>query len=136
MFMDGTREPTGPLYGGEPVIGYDDEVFGGEHIVVYDEGAPSGWQFDHIAANDPRDVIARCEAELAILDLYEQTAVLVTAPPAVTAAQWPGAGPQPGMISALDYQDARRELAVLGPVIRMLAYGYRHRDGYREEWAP
>jgi hypothetical protein len=29
------------------------------------------WHAQHIAANDPQDVIAQCEAELAILDLHE-----------------------------------------------------------------
>lgn len=65
----GPPEPVGPLYSGEPVIDdRDGEVLGGDFIVVYDEGAPSGAQFDHMEANDPRDVIARCEAELAMLD--------------------------------------------------------------------
>ena len=65
---DETGEPVGPLWDGEQVLDTDGDVVGGREVVVYDEGRPSGWQFDHIVANDPRDVIARCEAELAILD--------------------------------------------------------------------
>src|ERR1700685_3424941 len=61
---DRTPEPVGPLWSGFPLHDADGEVWAGEEIVVYDEGRPSGVQFDHIAANDPRDVIARCEAEL------------------------------------------------------------------------
>ncbi len=42
--------------------------------VVYDEGAPDENQAPHIAMNDPQDVIARCEAELAILDEHAPVA--------------------------------------------------------------
>jgi len=71
-------EPVSHLWG--PVKALRDEdgnVWSGEYVVVYDEGAPGEAQFDHMAANDPRDTIARCEAELAILDLYEQQAAKV-----------------------------------------------------------
>jgi Family of unknown function (DUF6221) len=117
----GPPEPVGPLYSGEPDIGTDGEVFGGEHIVVYDEGAPSGWQFDHIAANDPRDTIARCEADLAILDLH--------------CGEW--------LDEDLDDGDYRsRQVCTRCDdgywpcrTVRLLGKGYRHRGGYRQEWA-
>ena len=47
--------------GGEVHDGHDEQV-------VYDEGSPNTAQALHIALNDPQDTIARCEAELAILD--------------------------------------------------------------------
>jgi hypothetical protein len=109
----GPPEPVGHLYGGEPLTDTDGEALGGEFIVVYDEGAPSDAQFDHIAANDPQDVIARCEAELAILDLYERQA-------------------------AKNGENAMEEdrAWTLAPVICLLGSGYASRPGYREEWKP
>ena len=98
---------------------------GGIHI--YSEGGHDSWQAAHIAANDPRDVIARCEAELGILDLYAATAALVQSPPVM-----PEGHPYAGKISARDYMDARRELCVLEPVVSFLAAGYRHHPGYAE----
>ena len=60
-------------------------------------------------ANDPRDTIARCEAELAILDLYEQQA-------------------------AKDNNAMEEDRTwLLARVVRLLATGYKHRPGYREE---
>ena len=86
----------------------------------------------HIAANDPRDVIARCEAELGILDLYAATAALVQSLPVM-----PEGRPYAGKISARDYMDARRELCVLEPVVSFLAAGYRFHPGYAEAgWGP
>lgn len=127
MFMDGTREPTGPLYGGGPVIGYDDEVFGGEHIVVYDEGAPSGWQFDHIAANDPRSVIAWCESELAILDEHAEIGRNSRDGPVCNACVNIGVDPA---------NEAEFYVPYPCRTVRLIGKGYRHRDRYREEWAP
>ena len=125
-YDDGTLEQVGPLWSGEPVYDADGDVFGGEYIVVYDEGAPSGAQFDHIALNDPQDTIARCEAELAILDEHKP--------------------------ELIDYRDgdgierASRECIACEPpgtpdnypcrTIRLVGSGYRFRPGYREEWAP
>ena len=96
----------------------DDEVWidvDGEpwRMVISCRGPQSHENMLHIAANDPQDTIARCEAELAILDLYEQQ-----------AAKW--------------YENAMQEdrAWTLWPVIALLASGYRHRPGYRAEWAP
>ena len=63
-------------------------------------------------ANDPRDTIARCEAELAILDLYEKQAAKTSE-------------------SALQEDRAW----ALEPVIALLASGYRFWPGWRvEDW--
>lgn len=43
------------------------------NAVTYDEGSPTGWQAEHIAANDPADTIRRCEASLRILELHKPT---------------------------------------------------------------
>lgn len=64
-----------------------------------------------IADCDPQDVIARCEAELAILDLYEK---------------------QDGLAGENAMEEDR--VWVLAPVAGLLASGYRHREGYAEHW--
>jgi Family of unknown function (DUF6221) len=56
---------------------------------------------------------ARCEAELAILDLYEQQAAKASENAMEEDRAW-----------------------TLWPVIALLGSGYRHRAGYREEWKP
>ena len=77
-------------------------------------------------ANDPRDTIARCESELAILDEHSSLRV--------------------------PYKDARGSAATSyecatcgfgGPsgsypcrTVRLIGCGYRFWDGYREEWKP
>ena len=43
----------------------------GDDILIYEEGGHTQAQAVHIARHDPRDVIADCEAKLAILDEYE-----------------------------------------------------------------
>ena len=65
----------------------------------------------HIAANDPRDTVARCEAELGILDLHALWAAGPTAHPAMGAA-------------ACAVSDA----------VRHVARAYRHWEGYAEHW--
>ena len=124
---DETGEPTGDLWDGAQIVDSDGDVVGGREVVVYDEGRPSDAQFDHIAGNDPRDVIARCEAELALLNEHA--------------------------VIRMPYQDARGvpghfcECATCGfggpdrsypcKTVRLLGYGYRHWSGYREsEWKP
>jgi hypothetical protein len=62
---------------------------------------------DHIVLQQPRDTIARCEAELAILDRYEGPDERGTSPD----FWW-------GMREAVD----------------MIAGGYRHRPGFKPEW--
>ena len=93
--------------------------------VVYDEGTPSDTEAAHITLNDPQDTIARCEAELAILDEH--------------APEW------------ADYVDGdgieRTSLECKTCVppgtpdnspcrtVRLLAGGYRHWPGYAEHFA-
>lgn len=60
----------------------------------------------HIEANDPRDVIARCDSDLAILDEINRT---------------------------FAYEDYGHALA--DSVVRLLAQGYHHRDGWKAEWS-
>ena len=69
-------------------------------------------------ANDPRDTIARCEAELAILDEH-------------------GGAPgiDPGEVCCVRCGDYPQEPHPCRTV-RLLASGYRHRPGYQEAWAP
>ena len=81
--------------------------------VVYDEGSPDEYQAAHIALNDPQDVIARCEAELAILDEHGPSEV---APDAC--------------------RRCKGGLAFPCRTVRLLASGYRHRPGYAEAWPP
>jgi len=67
-----------------------------------------------IAANDPRDTIARCEAELAILDDH-------------------------GSDGERKYPECRCCGVGAFPcrTVRLIGRGYRHRPGYREaEWKP
>jgi hypothetical protein len=59
----------------------------------------------HIALNDPRDVIARCEAELGILDLHDI---------------WKA--------------DAGIAAEVTADAVRHLAGGYRHQPGWERHW--
>lgn len=110
---------------------------------------PSRAAGEHIAANDPRDTIARCEAELAILD--EHAPVADYPPESIAehrARGWPEY--QLTMMAAMVYcarchvwvDDAREDESQCNPVgypcktVRLLGHGYRHRPGYRAEWAP
>ena len=102
-----------------------------------------------LEANDPRDTIARCEAELAILDehgpLPDCSAEMI--------AKYRAAGFPEAQIAAMEamvscarchvpVDDAREDEEQCRPVeypcktVRLLGYGYRFRPGYREEWKP
>jgi Family of unknown function (DUF6221) len=59
----------------------------------------------HAAANDPQDVIARCEAELGILDLH-----------------------------GIWKDDTGIAAEVAADAVRHLAGGYRHSDGWAQHW--
>lgn len=65
--------------------------------------------------------LSRAKAELAILDDRERTAAIAH----------PVECPQ-GEAAARDYLDAQRELCALDHVVRLLACGYRHREGCPE----
>jgi len=63
---------------------------------------------------EARELIARCEAGLAILDFHD------------LAETWENAAGKP-----------LKQAEVLRIVVRQLGHGYRFRDGYREaEWKP
>jgi hypothetical protein len=90
---------------------YPQRISNGEAIVIAE--AFEGPQFppniaQHIVAHDPRDTIARCEAELRIIALYEEE----------------DRGRTP------DYWDGLRF------ALDEIAHAYRHLPGWRPEWAP
>lgn len=120
--------PDGALYEGTPEV--DDpehDIFLAE-IVVYDEGRPSDQQFAHIALNDPQDVIARCEAELAILDAHAFD----------TLEKFGTEGP-PRCTICLSDREGYEEQWEGDPwpcqTVRLVASGYKHREGYAEHWS-
>lgn len=90
----------------------------GDDITVYAEGGHNADQAAHIAANDPQDTIARCEAELAILDECEK---------AVRIARTYKDGD-----GILALAEARTWLAATS----LIASGYQHRPGFRQDWLP
>jgi hypothetical protein len=65
----------------------------------------------HIAIHDPRDVVADCDAKLAILGRYERQAAKYGENCMEEDRAW-----------------------ILASVVRLLASGYRHRDGWQEGW--
>lgn len=65
----------------------------------------------HAALNEPRAVLAQCEANTALLDSYAEHLALPEYTP---------------------YVKGRRDKALHD--IRLLALAYQHRPGYREEW--
>ena len=81
----------------------------------------------HMALNDPQDVIARCEAELAILDAHAFD----------TTGKFGSEGP-PRCTTCLSDRDGYEEQWEADPwpcqTVRLLASGYRHREGYAEHW--
>jgi Family of unknown function (DUF6221) len=93
-------------------------------------------------ANDPRDTIARCEAELAILDEhyiltnddrspdYEEFSV-------VPWGAKGGAGDQGcGCVACHYYAQGGVKGYGICRTVRLLGSAYKHQPGYREEWAP
>lgn len=74
----------------------------------------------HIVANDPRDTIARCDAELAILNLHVKG--------------------EYGECVICDF--GAQSCGCVGwddwpcDTVRTVALAYAHRDGYRAEWRP
>ncbi len=94
-------------------------------VILVDDGRR---QHEHIVLNDPRNVVARCEAELAILDLYDKTAAIAREPDFLAQ------GRVAREARARDYLDAQRELCVLEVVVSLVAAGYRHHPGWTAEW--
>ena len=85
----------------------------------------------HIARHDPARVFREVTAKRRILDLYANTLLLVEHPPVMGEGH-----PYAGKISAQDYMDAKRELAVLRPAVTALAAVYSDHPDYKHEWAP
>lgn len=134
-FDDHRLEPVGHLWAGEPVLDADGDVTGGGEIVVYDEGRPSDAQFDHIAANDPRDVIARCEAELAILDQHQPVSV---AEGEFVVKRWQECqecGPN-NDLSGVYAVPGEGESFWPCQTLRILVGAYKHQPGFKAEWLP
>lgn len=140
MYADGGEAPSGHLYTGEPVIDEDDAILGSRFVVVYDEGSPSDAEFDHIAANDPQDTIARCKTELALLDEHRLVIAdrgngahpvyrVVNENPDTAAVE------NAGRSCDVDCRACRVHYPCR--TIRLIGRGYRHWPGYREaEWKP
>jgi hypothetical protein len=115
-----------------------DEVLAADGERVADGFALSGNQLrntvDHIAFNDPRQIIADCEAQLTLIGLHEIT-VKKDGPAVFSEAT----GKQ--LDSGYDVS-----CSVCGWVsddpesgcetVRLLAMAYAHRPGYLPEWAP
>lgn len=82
----------------------------------------------HVEANDPRDTIARCEAELAILEQHQ---------PAEDMGwlECRECGPNNDSSGVYARPGGGEEFYPC-MTIRLLGTGYRHADGYREKWGP
>lgn len=114
-----------PYVYGKPEDGWGDptnwEVLSTQGTVVshqaYEGGGADGPDALHIARHDPQDVIARCDAELAILDEHEDI---------------------DGHCETCGNYDPTglHEHSVAAPcrTVRLLAQGYRHRDGWQADW--
>jgi hypothetical protein len=76
----------------------------------------------------PARALREVEAGRRILDLYVSTLALVEHPPVMGEGH-----PHAGKISAADYLDAKRELAVLRPVIEAVAAVFSDHPDYRPE---
>jgi hypothetical protein len=89
------------------------------HVVVGGKAYNPNWEADQdfIAANDPPGVIARCEAELAALDLCARV-----------IREDAGRHEDCGDV------DAWTGLAVARLSIGFIASGYRYREGYAGHW--
>jgi len=91
-------------------------------------------EFDHIIRNDPRNAVARLEAELAILDehyiltsddrnpAYEEFSVVRIG----------GANKDSGCITCHYYGQGGVKGYGICHTVRLLASGYKHRRGYEE----
>ncbi|MFI7630245.1 DUF6221 family protein [Microbispora rosea] len=79
---------------------------------------------EHVVAQQPRDTIASCEAELALIAAYEEH-----------ARDWPADVVMRPDTDPIDFVESERTRA-LGEAVRLLAHGYRHRPGWQEGWAP
>lgn len=83
---------------------------------------PSTRDLDHVLRQQPRDTIARCEADLAILDEHEIHDSGFTRSCTVCFEK------------GKDGDDVPVEAPCR--TVRLLAYGRRRREGWNPEWAP
>jgi hypothetical protein len=103
-----------------------EELPGGGVLECGDGTDPDCWAYSwnvgdqrvtgFIADRDPRSAIARCEAELAVLDEHaarDADVGLMLGPDRLRQREWAG----------------------LRLAVRLLAGGYRHRDGWAAHWA-
>lgn len=101
--------------------------------IIYTEG-PGGRELlradedlrpvtEHLVRHDAQDVIARCEAALAILDEHGPDGTI--APLSCQACSCEGALVGTDCFAAVDYPCR---------TVRLLISGYRHRPGWREGW--
>jgi Family of unknown function (DUF6221) len=92
---------------------------------------------DFIALNDPQHVRARCEAELAILAEHRILWRGGTDPAneEFSVISIGGADQDHGCMNCHYYGQGGVKGYGYCRTVRLLASGYRHRPGYREEWA-
>ena len=111
--------------------GFDYTVYGTDP----DEAVADTWRVDAatcIADSDPRSIIARCEAELAILDEHASDG----------DGQWPqcvrcaDTHPDRCECGVLDGQHWRTAQDYPCRTVRLVASGYRHWEGFDLSWLP
>ncbi|GII34321.1 DUF6221 family protein [Planotetraspora mira] len=107
---------VGPVWD-NPSIG-DLRTSGGELYQLGDRNVAI-----HMAANDPHETIARCEAELAILDAH-------------AIVQVSGIGEDMRATQVPACRTCSHKHGVPCRTVRLLSSGYRHRDGYDDDWSP
>lgn len=106
-----------------------DESIGGHllddagEIVVYDESAPSPWQFDHIAANDPAHRLADIKLKRAILALHHPD-----------GDKWPDCK-ECSCRGALAATDCGGTVPWPCATARQLGTEFAEHPAYKEEWA-
>lgn len=97
-------------------------------VPVLSEDERRSWSDqEHIARHDPLTETARAESVLAVLDDYAATMAVKDSIEAKLAA-----GKNPGPNAG--YLEALRELVVYDSVVRLLAAGYRYREGFNPGW--
>ena len=111
----------------------DDEVWidvdGQEWRMIICRGPDSHENMLHVAANDPRDTIARCETELAILDEH-----------AGDQSEWGGYRPdgtwqERGLVCmTCGHDDGRLGVAWPCRTVRLVFTAYRYWPGYDAAW--
>ncbi|MER7361907.1 DUF6221 family protein [Nonomuraea wenchangensis] len=96
----------------------------------YDDGG-GVWEreaADHIVLQQPRDTIARCEAGLALLDLHQHEET------SSVAVRLVGGKCQPFGCGICHEKDQIVWGEGICATVRLLASGYRHREGFKPEW--